>query len=95
MLVMKFKEYATNKFMATNACCEVDIIAELGGFGLSYTVETANDSNVFETWDKAVRFAEHKYGVRNVFEVVETEEEYYDRLFAMDSDGYACLGGQI
>ena len=91
-MMMQFKEYETNKFMALNATIEVDIIAGVDGFGIHYTVETANESNTFETWDKAVRFAENKYGVRNVFQ---TEDQYYDEMFLQDSDGYACLGGQV
>lgn len=94
-MLMQFKEYQANKFMALNAGVELDIIRGLDGFGIYYTVETANESNTFETWDKAVRFAEHKYGVRNVFSEVETEDQYYNRMYLEDSDGYATLGGQI
>jgi hypothetical protein len=83
-MLMKFTKYADGKFMATNATIELDIIVNLDGFGFSYEVQTANDSNTFETWDKAVRFAEHKYGVRNVFS---DEDQMYNEMFAMDSDG--------
>ena len=92
MLMMKFEKYADNKFMATNAIGEVDIVVGADGFGLTYTVETSTDSNTFESWDKAVRFAEHKHGVR--FNL-QTEDEYYDELFLQDSDGMAILGGQV
>lgn len=83
-MLMKFTKYADGKFMATNATIELDIIVNLDGFGFSYEVQTANDSNTFESWDKAVRFAEHKYGVRNVFS---DEDRMYNEMFAMDSDG--------
>lgn len=83
-MLMKFTKYADGKFMATNATIELDIIVNLDGFGFSYEVQTANDSNTFESWDKAVRFAEHKYGVRNVFS---DEDQMYNEMFAMDSDG--------
>jgi hypothetical protein len=89
-MLMKFTKYADGKFMATNATIELDIIVNLDGFGFSYEVQTANDSNTFETWDKAVRFAEHKYGVRNVFS---DEDRMYNEMFAMDSDGWG--EGQI
>jgi len=88
---MKFTEYAPGKFMAQNAPIEVDIIVCFDA-DVSYKVETAHDSYTFETWDKAVRFAEHKYGVRGVFA---DEDAYYDAMFLQDSDGYATLGGQV
>jgi hypothetical protein len=102
-MLMKFKEYAENKFMATNCPIEVDIIVcplfekEIcaDGSGIVYSVETANETNVFETWEKAVRFAEYRYGVCRVFEDTTSEDEYYDNLYQQQLDGYATLGGQV
>lgn len=92
---MKFTEYAAGKFMATNAPIEVDIIVCFDA-DVSYMVQTANQSYTFETWDKAVRFAEHAYGVRGVFaEDFVDEDAHYDAMFLRDSDGYATLGGQV
>ena len=62
MLVMKFKEYDTNKFMAINAPVELDIIVKKGE-KYPYTLQNVFDSYSFKTWDEAVKFAEHKYGV--------------------------------
>jgi hypothetical protein len=85
---MQFKEYAFNKFMAMNATIEVDMIVEPHG-KYPYIIETAFDKYSFMTYVEAVEFAEKKYGV------VQSEDEYYDELFLQDSDGHACLGGQI
>jgi hypothetical protein len=92
-MLMKFEKYADNKFMSTNAAVELDIEVVADGFGVYFVLSSAFDKYQFESFEKAVRFAEHKYGVRNVFG--ETEDEYYDRMFLQDSDGYATLGGQI
>ena len=92
-MLMKFEKYADNKFMSTNAPVELDIEVVADGFGVYFALSSAFDKYQFESFEKAVRFAEHKYGVRNVFG--ETEDQYYDRLFMQDSDGYATLGGQI
>jgi hypothetical protein len=94
-MMMTFQKYADNKFMSTNAAVELDIEVVADGFGVYFVLSSAFDKYQFESFEKAVRFAEHKYGVRNVFEVIETEDEYYERMFMQDSDGYATLGGQI
>lgn len=90
-MMMQFKEYATNKFMSMNAPIELDIVVKEGE-QYPFILQSAFDTYSFVTWDEAVKFAEHKYGVRNVFQ---TEDEYYDELFLQDSDGYATLGGQV
>ena len=89
--MMQFKEYDTNKFMALNAPVELDIIVKEGE-KYPFVLQNVFDSYSFETWEEAVKFAEHKYGVRINFQ---TEDEYYDELFLQDSDGYATLGGQV
>lgn len=91
-MLMKFEKYADNKFMATNAAIELDIEVVADGFGVYFVLSSAFDKYQFESFEKAVKFAEHKYGVRNVFV---DEDEYYNQMFLQDSDGYACLGGQI
>ena len=62
MLVMKFKEYDTNKFMAINAPVELDIIVTKDEVA-PYVLKNVFDSYAFKTWDEAVEFAEFKYGV--------------------------------
>ena len=86
MLVMKFKEYETNKFMSLNAPVELDILVKEGE-KYPYILQNVFDSYSFKTWDEAVKFAEHKYGV--IFD----EDAYYDELYLQDSDGHATLGG--
>lgn len=90
-MLMQFKKIDNNKFMATNAGVELDIVVGVDGFGVFFTVETANHSNTFTTWEKAVRFAECEYGIREVFD----EDAYLELLALQDSDGFACLSNQI
>lgn len=68
MQFMKFKsEYGIH--MATNCPVELDIlevtnlIEATGKTWKSYLVSTAKTHDVFKTWDDAVRFAEHKFGI--------------------------------
>ena len=91
-MLMTFEKYADNKFMSTNATVELDVEVVADGFGVYFVLSSAFDKYQFESFEKAVRFAEHKYGVRNVFT---DEDAYYNEMYLRDSDGYATLGGQI
>jgi hypothetical protein len=86
-MLIQFKEYADNTFMATNASVEIDIVAVLDGFGMGYELSTSTESRMFNTFKDAAKYADAKYGI--------SEEAMYEEMFLRDSDGYACLGGQI
>lgn len=60
---MKFEKYDTNKFMSVDATVELDIEVMGDGFGVYFVLSSAFDKYQFESFDKAVRFAEQKYGV--------------------------------
>lgn len=62
MQFMKFKEYAPNKFMSINSPSELDIIVNKND-SMPYVLKNVFDSYCFKTWNEAVRFAEHKFGV--------------------------------
>lgn len=92
MQVMTFTKYDTNKFMSTNALTELDIEVVADGFGVYFILSSAFDKYQFESFNKAVKFAEHKYGVQVN---LQSEDDYYDELYMQDSDGSSILGGQV
>lgn len=93
-MLMKFEKYSDNKFMSLNAPVELDIEVVADGFGVYFVLSSAFDKYQFESFEKAVRFAETKYGICNVFSDAD-DEDYFKHLEEMDSDGYACLSRQI
>lgn len=75
MTYMKFKKEADGIYVATNCPVELDIVefthCKPGDSAWkTYVVATARTQDEFDTFDKAVRFAEYKFGVR--FETKET-----------------------
>lgn len=92
---MIFQKYADNKFMAANTEVELDIEVVVDTFSVYFVLSSAFDKYQFESFDEAVNFAEKKYGIREIYDVLIYEDAYYDELFQQDSDGRACLGGQI
>ena len=66
MTYMKFKT-ENGIHMATNCPVELDIV-EFGND--TYAVSTAKSFDEFNTFDEAVRFAEHKFGIVMEMETV-------------------------
>lgn len=92
MHMMTFTKYDTNKFMATNALTELDIEVVTTDDRVYFKLSSAFDKYQFESFDKAVKFAEHKYGVDMK---LSSEDDHYNELYMQDSDGSAILGGQV